>query len=204
MAASVPSDTVSQFVRDLIRVDQAKADGICTAWILSVLALLQLSNASTSIVPASTSSVAPGVIDFVASTDTARTSMLFGSSSSVGGEHSGSQMQIEPLRSADGSSSSVPTNALGSALSAVEHSIASLRPVFAVIHGMRVKISVDALSKSVEHIYQLLDSVHEEAMRSGATPKGDAHSRLVAALASLESIVVYMQTMYAVAFLGIN
>jgi hypothetical protein len=200
VAASVPSDTVSQFVRDLIRDDRSNARGICSAWILSVLAALQQSNVLTSIAPSSTSFIAPVAVDFVASADSSPASILTGSSSSVGGEHSGSQMQNEPLLGVDRSSSSVPKNALGSALSDVEHSIVSLRPVFTVIFDLRVAILPDALSKSVEYVSQLLDSVHEEAKRIRATPNDDAHPRLIASLASLESIMVYLQSMYAVSF----
>ncbi len=204
MAANVPSDTVSQFVRDLIRDDRSNANTICSAWLHIVMKTLEQSHVSANVAFATTSSAAPGVVDFVSSADTSPAMVLAGSSSSVSREHLSSQTQIEPVLGVDRSSSRVPTSALCSALPAVEHSIASLRPVFTAIHGMRVKIFPHALSKSMEHVTQLLDSVHEEAMRIRAAPNDDAHSRLVAALASLESIVVYFQSMYAVAFLGIN
>jgi hypothetical protein len=70
-----------------------------------------------------------------------------------------------------------------------------------VIHDFSVKISPQILSQNLEYYTQILDLIHDEAMRVRIKPNDDVHSRLIAVLVSIESTMAHIQSAYAVCVL---
>jgi hypothetical protein len=192
VAASVPADTISRFVAERVRVDQASASDICSAWLMVLRQSLQPLRTSANVASASY------VVNDVEVADTARTMLLDDGSSSVSGGHP------SPLFLGVNHSLGAMRASSGSALCDIEYAIALLRPVFTAIHGMGVKISPTALSRSVEDVSDLLDLMHSEALQIRIKPNEALHSRLVAALLSVQSILTRIQPTYVDSVFMIN
>jgi hypothetical protein len=198
VAASLPADTISQFVSDTIRGDRANAHDIYTAWLKIVLKVLQpfrasaneqshiLSNAASALSSSSASNV-----DGVAPSDTARTISFDDLSNDQCSpkKHSKSSLGVDH-------SSGTASAATESAWSDVEYPIALLRSTTTAICKFSVKVDPSVRRKCLEHVTQLLSFIQSEAMRIRPTPNEDMRSRRIGVLLSLDSTLNYAKSTY--------
>jgi hypothetical protein len=184
VAANLPAETVSQFANDKIRSDRANANDICSALLKTLFTYLVQSHDASSSFSSSASDIANvatsiGAGRLIVLEDGSRRGISDGrKSQSIGDDYSVSTVLARS----------------GSALPDVEYSIALLRSAFAVIQSFSSETNPRILNQSAEF---LLNSTFNGAMRIRMMPNHHAHSRMVAVLALMESIVKRIHSTYA-------
>ncbi len=184
MAANLPAETISEFAKDKIRSDSANAHNVCFALLQTLRSHLLQSH-----VASSSSSYSASDIVNVATPLGAGRSMLFedGSRRGVSDCHKSPSIR-------DDSSVSTVLAFSGSALPDIDYSISLLRSAFAVIQNFSAETNPRILIQSADFV---LHSIFDEALRIRMMPNHHSHSRLVAVLALMASILKRVHSMYA-------